>query len=183
MPIKLEAKICKDMGGIPITEEDCEVTKDFIANLANKLTLDGHGQAYLSGLYGLPANAGENAFIVQGKYISGNCSTETLEEKKAWHILTHLEQGKPLPEYVERKNIVTEYELERLCTDITNKTVDAPRDKNGKIPLKVFKDYAEMNNISLDKVLVCQDWLDEVLSDEVIKAKEKAKKKVKIEWM
>jgi len=65
---------------------------------------------------------------------------------------------------------------------ITEKTRYAPRDKNGKIPLKVFEDYAKMHNVPLDKVLVCQDWVDDVLSDEVLKAIEKAKKRVKILW-
>jgi len=181
MPIKLNAAVCEEMGGKPITEEDCEVTKEFVVKLANKLTLDGYGQAYLKGLYELPENAGEEAFIIQGKYISNNCSTEMAREKTAWYILSHLEKGKSLPVYKRRDNVVTEIELEHLCTDITNKTVNAPR-VNGKIPLKVFEDYAEMHNVSLDKVLVCQDWVDEILTDEVIKAKEKAKKKVKILW-
>ncbi len=183
MPIKLDAKVCEKMGGEPITDDECRVTKEFIANLANKVTLTGHGQAYLQGLMSERIDDhDEQGIIFQGKYIASNCSTELPEEKEAWHILTHLHQGKPLPVYKEKENIVDEYELERLCTDITRKTENAPRNEEGKIPLKVFKDYAEMNDISLDKVLVCQDWVDEILSDEVIKAKEKAKKKVKIKW-
>lgn len=182
MPIKLTAKICLEMGGKPITDEDCEVTKEFIANLSRRLTLDGYGQAYLKGLYELPENAGENAFIVQGKYIALNCSTETEDEKVAWHILSNLEVDKPLPIYKQRDNVVTEIELDHLATDITNKTMDAERDADGKIPLKVFEDYAKMHNVPLDKVLVCQDWVDEILSKEVLDAREKAKKRVKILW-
>ena len=183
MPIKLKASVCLEMGGNPITDDDCEVTKEFILNLATKLTLDGYGKAYLKGLYEMPpAVYDENAYIIQGKYISNNSSTETEEEKEAWYVLSHLEKDKPLPVYKRRDDVITEYELEHLATDITNKTEDAERDAEGKIPLKVFEDYAKMHNVPLDKVLVGQDWVDDVLSDEVIKAKEKAKKRVKILW-
>lgn len=183
MPIELDAQICKKMGGIPLSEDECRVTKEFIAGLANKVTLTGHGHAYLQGLMSERIkNDDEQAIIYQGKYISGNCSTETRDEKEAWYILTHLQQGKPLPVYKEKDNVVDEYELERLCTDITRKTEYAPRDKDGKIPLSVFKDYSEMNDVPLDKVLVCQDWIDDILSDEVLKAKKKAEKRVKILW-
>jgi len=183
MSIKLKASVCLEMGGNPITDEDCEVTKEFILNLATKLTLDGYGKAYLKGLYEMPpAVYDENAYIIQGKYISNNCSTETEEEKEAWHILSHLEKGKPLPVYKRKDNVITEYELDHLATDITLKTENAERDADGKFPLKVFEDYSKMHNVPLDKVLVAQDWVDEILSKEVLTAKEKAKKRVKIEW-
>jgi len=170
------------MGGNPITDDDCEITKDFILNLATKLTLDGYGQAYMKGLYDLHPSSGENAFIIQGKYISNNCSTENEEEKEAWYILSHLEAGKPLPVYKRRDDVITEYELDHLATDITIKTESAERDDEGKIPLKAFEDYAKMHNVPLDKVLVAQDWVDEVLSQDALKAKEKAKKRVKMLW-
>ena len=180
MPIKLKAGVCLDMGGQPITDDDCEITKDFIMNLATKITLNGYGQAYLKGLYGLPANMGENAFIIQGKYIANNCSTETKPEKEAWYILSHLEKGKPLPVYKERDDVITGIECEHLMNDIEKWTENEERDANNKFPLKVFEDYSKMHNVPLDKVLVCQDWIDDVLTQEVIEAKAKAKKRIKI---
>jgi hypothetical protein len=181
MPIKLNASVCLDMGGNPVTDDDCEVTKDFILNLATKLTLSPYGKAYLKGLYEMPpAIYGENAYIIQGKYISNNCSTETKEEKNAWYILAHLEKDKPLPVYKPMDDEITEIECEHLMYDIETWTMDAERDAENKFSLKVFEDFAKMHDVSLDKVLVCQDWVDEVLAPEVIDAKEKAKKRIRI---
>lgn len=182
MPIKLRIEACLEMGGNPIDDENCEITKDFIRNLATKITLDGYGKAYLGGLYDLPPNAGEDAFITQGKYIALNCSTETQEEKEAWYILSALEKDKPLPVYRPNEDVLTEIELDHLATDITNKTERSERTEDGKIPLKVFEHYAQMHGLSLDKVLVSQDWVDDILTEEVIEAKKKAKKRVKILW-
>lgn len=184
MPILLDAEGCRKLGGTPLGHNECQVTKEMIYSLASKLTLDSYGQAYLAALQDprIPDDD-ESAILTQARYIANNvASNETEEQKQAWYQLSTMKLGKELPEFVVHEDKVSEYELEHYATSITDWTEDKERDAEGKIPLRVFQEYAEVHNVSLDKVLVCQDWVDDILSDEVIEAKRKAKERVKIVW-
>lgn len=183
MPIIIDAEGCKEIGGIPLGDNQCQVTKDMIHHFSHKLTLNPHGKSYEDALWSerIPDDD-EKAILVQGRYISNNCSTETPEQNEAWFILSSLTIGKSLPEYRPQDKYITEFELDHLATNITDWTAKEPRDADDKFPLKAFEDYAEMHGVSVDKVLVAQDWVNEVLSDEVIQKIKEAKKRVKIKW-
>jgi len=175
MPIRLNAVVCVRMGGRPISPDECEITRDFIAHLANRLTLDEFGKSYLTGLYQI--RDGEDDYIVQGKYIANNALTETNEEKEAWFILSHLEKGKPLPKYNPRDNIISEIEYGHIYEQVERFT-----ERKERVSLQDFKDFAEMKGYPLDVALVCNPWVDEHLTEDAKKAIHEAKKKIKIEW-
>ena len=183
MPIIIDAEGCKKIGGIPLGDSQCQITKDMIHHFAHELTLTPYGKSYADALWSdrIPDDD-ERAILVQGRYISNNCSTETPEQNEAWYILSSLEMNKPLPVYRPQDKFITELELDHLATDITDWTAKEPRDADDKFPLKAFEDYAEMHGVALDKVLVAQDWVDESLSDETIERIKEAKKRVKIKW-
>lgn len=113
MSIKLDPITCKEMEGIPVSDEDCKITKDFILNFVRKLSLDGFGLAYAHGLTRL-RDEDEDAIMVQGLYIALNCDTETEEQKEAQYILSHLRPNAPLPFYKPKQNVMTEIEMEHI---------------------------------------------------------------------
>lgn len=94
MPIKLKANVCSEMGGKPIGDEECEVTKDFILNLAKPLTSDGCGTEYINELISLPHDVGEDVLINKGKHIATICN-----DGESGFILRNLENNSPLPVY------------------------------------------------------------------------------------
>jgi hypothetical protein len=123
---------------------------------------------------------GEKGVRIQALYISSNLIAENDEQDRILDQLQALGYDKPYKGAEKSDEYdMTEIQLERLVDAFTEYSLDR-RDADGKVDMAIFEGFAKERGISLEKALVANDWVDDVLTPEASIAVKNAWEKVKV---
>jgi len=165
--------------------------KDDIQNVLDKARFEytPAAETYVRALNESDAMYGDKGTRTQALYIANNLQPKTDEQKLAVKQLMAIGYDKPMPLVYEPDPVDTmsELELERITDSLTDYMRDVrdmrvARGGTSEFLLQDYKDFAEEYGYPLDKVLVANDWVKDVLSDDIVKAIEAAEERVKIDW-
>ena len=123
----------------------------------------------------------DEAVRTQALYIASNLTSDNEKQDDILDMLIAIGYNKP---YTKKHSVsegleMDEIQYERL-TDAFEVFSENRFDKNHKIGLNVFEDFAKSRNIPLEKALVANDWVEDALTPEASSAIKDAWNKVKI---
>lgn len=202
-----EEKKCK-LGVIDF-EGDCWEKDKLVLKLIDdaNFALSPQAKAYIGAMPTAKSEYGKRGVDTQIAYILCNLTPENKKQDLAVQQLDDIIKGEtPSTVLTERDpNEIGEIEYGRISNGFERYTqgqigdLQRVRDKveyeeveetpeilnkinKLKLTMEDFVEYSRMRDIPVDKVLVAQPWSDDVLVDEVLKAKKEAEKRIKIDW-
>ena len=148
---------------------------------SGEFKVDPYAQAYIDALDEAETLGGDQAVRTQALYIASNLVSGNEKQDEILDMLSAIGYNKP---YTKKPSVsvgleMDEIQYERLI-DSFEKYSENKFDSNNKIGLGVFKDFAAIRNIPVEKALVANDWVDDALTPEAAAAVRDAWNKVKI---
>lgn len=170
--------------GEVLFEGECQPKKEVVRRLIHRseMELGPAAQAYYNALDDAERRYGQKGLDAQIRYLYVNLAPLNKKQRLAKQNILNVVEEKPFvtelpPETLE----MNELELSNICTSFERAT-ERKVSRGEKISMGDIDRFATSRGYPVEKVLVAQDWVNEVLEPEVIKRKKEAEEKVTIHW-